>query len=118
MSLPYGTMTDVGPHLFFLSLSSPIFESITSVTLWPTYSSPLPPLLVSLSLKDEMRRLPISDLSAPNSLLFLWVTARAMELGRELLTYWGFKRVDEIVWAKTNQVGKLIRTGRTGHWLK
>jgi mRNA (2'-O-methyladenosine-N6-)-methyltransferase len=65
-----------------------------------------------------MRLLPIPSLSAPTSLLFLWVTARAIELGRDLVAHWGFKRVDEIVWAKTNQVGKLIRTGRTGHWLK
>ena len=28
-----------------------------------------------------------------------------------------FKRTDELVWIKTNQVQKLIRSGRTGHWL-
>jgi N6-adenosine-specific RNA methylase IME4 len=25
--------------------------------------------------------------------------------------------VEEIVWVKTNQLHRLIRTGRTGHWL-
>ena len=30
---------------------------------------------------------------------------------------WGYKRVDEIVWIKTNQINRLIITGKTGHWL-
>ena len=42
---------------------------------------------------------------------------RAMELGRECLKKWGYRRVDELVWIKTNQLQRLIRTGRTGHWL-
>jgi mRNA (2'-O-methyladenosine-N6-)-methyltransferase len=41
-----------------------------------------------------------------------------MELGRELFKQWGYKRVDELVWVKVSQLGRLIRTGRTGHWLK
>ena len=40
-----------------------------------------------------------------------------MELGRECLRLWGYERVDEIIWVKTNQLQRLIRTGRTGHWL-
>lgn len=64
-----------------------------------------------------MRSLPIPAIQE-EGLLFLWVTARAMELGRDLLAHWGYRRVDEIVWCKTNQLGRLIRTGRTGHWLK
>ena len=50
-------------------------------------------------------------------LIFLWVTGRAMELGRECLKLWGYERVDEIIWVKTNQLQRIIRTGRTGHWL-
>lgn len=64
-----------------------------------------------------MRSLPLPAIQT-EGLLFLWVTARAMELGRDLLSFWGYRRVDEIVWVKTNQLGRLIRTGRTGHWLK
>lgn len=41
----------------------------------------------------------------------------AMELGRECLKLWGYERVDEVIWVKTNQLQRLIRTGRTGHWL-
>ena len=65
---------------------------------------------------DEMRRLPVPGLQE-EGLIFLWVTGRAMELGRECLKLWGYERVDEIIWVKTNQLQRIIRTGRTGHWL-
>lgn len=65
---------------------------------------------------DEMRRLNIPILQ-DDGFLFLWVTGRAMELGRECLSLWGYDRVDEIIWVKTNQLQRIIRTGRTGHWL-
>ncbi|KAJ8683176.1 hypothetical protein QAD02_018968 [Eretmocerus hayati] len=65
---------------------------------------------------DEMRQLGIPALQ-DEGLLFLWVTGRAMELGRECLQLWGYERVDEIIWVKTNQLQRIIRTGRTGHWL-
>ncbi|XP_078500981.1 N(6)-adenosine-methyltransferase catalytic subunit METTL3 [Lissotriton helveticus] len=65
---------------------------------------------------DEMRKLQIPVLQ-DEGFLFLWVTGRAMELGRECLKLWGYERVDEIIWVKTNQLQRIIRTGRTGHWL-
>lgn len=83
---------------------------------------------------DEMRRMPIPMLQ-DEGFLFLWVTGRAMEVGRECLRVWGYTRIDEVVWVKTNQVSciflstvvifltlrhqlqRVIRTGRTGHWL-
>jgi N6-adenosine-specific RNA methylase IME4 len=43
---------------------------------------------------------------------------RAMELGRECMKLWGYRLVDEIVWVKTNQLQRIIRTGRTGSWPK
>lgn len=67
---------------------------------------------------DEMRQLPLPSLQPDWGVLCLWVTGRAMELGRELFQQWGYKRVDELVWIKVSQLGRLIRTGRTGHWLK
>lgn len=65
---------------------------------------------------DEMRTLNVPSLQT-DGLIFLWVTGRAMELGRECLELWGYKRVEEIIWVKTNQLQRIIRTGRTGHWL-
>lgn len=32
-----------------------------------------------------------------------------MELGRELLELWGYTRMDELVWVKTNQLCQLNR---------
>jgi hypothetical protein len=54
---------------------------------------------------DEMRAMPIPTLQ-DEGLLFLWVTGRAMEVGRECLRVWGYTRVDEVVWVKTNQVSQ------------
>ncbi|CAH2231911.1 N6-adenosine-methyltransferase subunit METTL3 [Pararge aegeria] len=65
---------------------------------------------------DEMRCLGVPQLQ-DSGLIFLWVTGRAMELGRECLKLWGYDRVDELIWVKTNQLQRIIRTGRTGHWL-
>lgn len=65
---------------------------------------------------DEMRQLNVPSLTE-DGLIFLWVTGRAMELGRECLRLWGYQRCDEIIWVKTNQLQRIIRTGRTGHWL-
>ncbi|KAJ7638541.1 MT-A70-domain-containing protein [Roridomyces roridus] len=65
---------------------------------------------------DEMRAMPIPTLQ-DEGLLFLWVTGRAMEVGRECLKVWGYTRIDEVIWVKTNQLQRVIRTGRTGHWL-
>ncbi|WFD00621.1 mRNA (2'-O-methyladenosine-N(6)-)-methyltransferase [Malassezia yamatoensis] len=65
---------------------------------------------------EQMYALKIPQLQK-QGLLFLWVTGRAMELGRALLNHWGYLRMDELVWVKINQLHRLIRTGRTGHWL-
>lgn len=65
---------------------------------------------------DEMRAMNIGCLQT-EGLIFLWVTARAMELGRECLKIWGYEFVQELVWVKTNQLQRVIRMGRTGHWI-
>jgi mRNA (2'-O-methyladenosine-N6-)-methyltransferase len=65
---------------------------------------------------DEMRHMAIGTLQS-EGVMFLWVTGRAMELGRECLSLWGYRFVQELLWVKTNQLQRIIRTGRTGHWL-
>ncbi|KAF1741418.1 hypothetical protein MXB_5354 [Myxobolus squamalis] len=52
---------------------------------------------------EEMMNLPITQLQ-DIGFIFLWVTGR-------------YKKCDEIIWVKINQLQRLIRTGRTGHWL-
>lgn len=69
------------------------------------------------TMKDsEMRNLKVQNIH-DEGLLFLWVTGRTLEVGRECMEIWGYRQVDEIVWVKTNQLQRIIRTGRTGHWL-
>lgn len=65
---------------------------------------------------NELLLLPL-DILQDEGLLFLWVTGRAIELGKESLTNWGYKVINEITWIKINQLGRTIVTGRTGHWL-
>merc|ERR1719375_1261217 len=65
---------------------------------------------------DEVRNLKVGDIHT-DGVIFLWVTGRAMELGRECLDIWGYRFVQEIIWVKTNQLQRIIRTGRTGHWI-
>ena len=60
---------------------------------------------------DEMRQLPVTKLQ-DEGLIFLWVTGRAMELGRECLKIWGYERVDEIIWVKTNQLQRYLNIKR------
>eukprot|EP00049_Salpingoeca_infusionum_P025329 m.18638 g.18638 ORF g.18638 m.18638 type:complete len:346 (+) comp7922_c0_seq3:121-1158(+) len=64
----------------------------------------------------SISKLPMECLQQ-NGFLFLWVTTRTMDFGRSLLQRWGYQVVDDIVWVKLNQVGRLIETGRTGYWL-
>ncbi|QEU59194.1 Ime4 [Kluyveromyces lactis] len=65
---------------------------------------------------NELLQLPF-DLLQDEGLLFLWVTGRAIEVGKESLQNWGYEVINEISWIKTNQLGRTIVTGRTGHWL-
>lgn len=64
----------------------------------------------------ELLDLPLNQLQ-DEGILFLWVTGRAIELGKESLQKWGYEVMHEISWIKTNQLGRTIVTGRTGHWL-
>lgn len=64
----------------------------------------------------ELLDLPLNQLQ-DEGVLFLWVTGRAIDLGKESLEKWGYKVLHEISWIKTNQLGRTIVTGRTGHWL-
>lgn len=65
---------------------------------------------------EEMLALGMQQLQT-DGVILLWVTNRAMELGRDCLDKWGYECVGDLLWIKTNQLQRLIRTGRTGHWL-
>ncbi|SSD58449.1 related to N6-adenosine-methyltransferase IME4 [Saccharomycodes ludwigii] len=65
---------------------------------------------------NELLNLPLDTLQ-DEGVIFLWVTGRAIELGKEILGKWGYKVMNEISWIKINQLERTIVTGRTGHWL-
>lgn len=64
----------------------------------------------------ELLNLPLHTIQ-DEGVLFLWVTGRAIEIGKASLMKWGYKIKNEVIWVKTNQLSRTICTGRTGHWL-
>lgn len=79
---------------------------------WPIHMS----LPYGTICDDELLSLPVEVLSE-QGLIFLWVTMRALDLGRRCIRKWGYEIVGEVIWVKMNQLNKTIVTGRTGHWL-
>ncbi|KAH3667783.1 hypothetical protein WICMUC_005315 [Wickerhamomyces mucosus] len=65
---------------------------------------------------NELLNLPLSNIQ-DEGILLLWVTGRAIEIGKESLNRWGYEVKNEMIWIKTNQLTRTICTGRTGHWL-
>ena len=60
--------------------------------------------------KDAIEQLPISKISAKNSVLLLWVTAPCFEQGLELIRAWGYTyKTVAFTWVKLNKKnGKLF----------
>ncbi|KAK0564107.1 regulatory protein, partial [Tilletia horrida] len=55
---------------------------------------------------DDIAKLPIPQLTAKESFIFLWVGSGAgdgLERGRELISKWGYRRCEDIVWVRTNR---------------
>ncbi|CDK27214.1 unnamed protein product [Kuraishia capsulata CBS 1993] len=69
-----------------------------------------------VSKDPDLMSLPI-HLLQDEGVIFLWVTGRTTDVGRQVLSHWGYKPANEISWIKTNQLIRTICTGRTGHWL-
>ena len=62
--------------------------------------------------KEDIQRLPIKDISAKNSVLFLWVTAPCLIEGIELISAWGFTyKTVAFTWVKQNKRSDGIFTG-------
>jgi N6-adenosine-specific RNA methylase IME4 len=54
---------------------------------------------------DEIKRLPIGDLAAPDCHLWLWTTNQHIEAGFKVLEAWGFKYLAPIHWIKPSGQG-------------
>ncbi|XP_076318234.1 methyltransferase like 14 isoform X1 [Tachypleus tridentatus] len=52
---------------------------------------------------DEIIKLEIEEVAAPRSFIFLWCgSSDGLDLGRQCLRRWGFRRCEDICWIKTN----------------
>lgn len=59
---------------------------------------------------DKIKAMPISDLAAPNSHLYLWVTNNAVPDGLEVLEAWGYRYITMFTWVKMKLgLGNYIR---------
>ncbi|KAG6868658.1 hypothetical protein C0993_012463 [Termitomyces sp. T159_Od127] len=84
------------PHSDFLSLHPCKFDVIV---LDPPFSSSFT--------WDHLQDLPIPSLASDPSFVFLWVGSGAgdgLERGREVLAKWGYRRCEDVVWVKTNNM--------------
>jgi len=81
-----------------------------------------PPWQINMSLPYEtmddqtMLNLDIASLQT-DGICLVWVVTRALELGRRCLARWGYRYAGDIIWLKIDQLFRLRRMGRTGHWL-
>ena len=60
---------------------------------------------------EEIKSLPIKDISDKNSVLFLWTTNPMIREGLDVMDAWGFKYITMITWYKTNSKGM-------GYWFR
>ncbi|XP_035206819.1 N6-adenosine-methyltransferase non-catalytic subunit-like [Stegodyphus dumicola] len=52
---------------------------------------------------EEIMKLEIEEVAAPRSFIFLWCgSSDGLDLGRQCLRKWGFRRCEDICWIKTN----------------
>jgi N6-adenosine-specific RNA methylase IME4 len=56
---------------------------------------------------DDIKRLPVAHLAAPDCVLFLWATSPMLRQGFEVLDAWGFKFASQGQWIKRTPSGKL-----------
>lgn len=52
---------------------------------------------------EEIMNLRIGDIAADQSFSFLWCGNKHVQQGTECLLRWGFKRIEDICWVKTNE---------------
>lgn len=93
------------------------FDSILIDPPWEEYQTRVVGMYVpnedlSTWTLDELRQLKIGEIADTQSFCFLWCGETHLEQGRELLRRWGFRRVEDICWVKTNRLAQLDERGR------
>lgn len=54
---------------------------------------------------EEIKELPVADISANNSHLYLWVPNALLPEGLDVMQSWGYRYVSNVVWAKRRKDG-------------
>jgi len=71
-----------------------------------------------LMTKEDIQNLPVSTISADDSILFLWVTNPCLQEGLELINTWGFTyKTVAFTWVKRNQIADSWFWG-LGYWTR
>jgi N6-adenosine-specific RNA methylase IME4 len=65
----------------------------------------------------KIRALPIADIAADDSHLYLWVVQSIMREAFDLIDEWGFSLKSVITWVKTDRDGDRLRLG-SGHFFR
>jgi len=60
---------------------------------------------------DELKALKVGEVSDHQSFVFLWCGETHLEHARELFKKWGFRRIEDICWVKTNRQAPLDTRG-------
>ncbi len=56
---------------------------------------------------EDIKKLPVADLAAPDCALFLWITFPKLDIALDVINAWGFKyKTCAFTWVKTNKVKK------------
>jgi N6-adenosine-specific RNA methylase IME4 len=61
--------------------------------------------------------MPIGDIAAPDSVLFLWATNPLFREAMDTLDAWGFEYKTKFPWVKTTEVSHSLNYG-TGYWVR
>jgi len=64
---------------------------------------------------EELKQLKVGEMCDSQAFCFLWCGESHLEHARDLIKRWGFRRVEDIVWVKTNRQAKLDDQGRVKH---
>jgi len=61
---------------------------------------------------EELRELKVGDIAEGQSFCFLWCGETHLEDSRMLFKKWGFRRIEDICWVKTNRLSPMDERGR------
>lgn len=54
---------------------------------------------------DDIKAIPVNDVTADNAHLYLWVPNALLPEGIEVMRAWGFRYVSNVIWAKRRKDG-------------